>query len=87
MPPPPPRDKADHAMEAKRRLKREVIHRLASGPKTHSELAEVHHVLPQRDNLILCEEGKVEAADDASGAALEASLNEVRDVVSCSVAS
>jgi hypothetical protein len=37
----------------------------------------VHHVLPQRDNLVLCEEGKQINPDDASGAALEASLSEV----------
>ena len=44
MPSPSPRDKGDHANEAKRRLKREVIHRLASGNKTHSEMAEVKTV-------------------------------------------
>ena len=58
MPPPSPRNKNDHAFEAKRRLKREVIHRLASGNKTHSEMAEVHHVLPLRDNFVLYETGK-----------------------------
>jgi len=77
MPTPPPRDKQAHAMEAKRRLRREVVHRLASGSKTHSELAEVHHVLPQRDNHILSEEGKLINPDDASGAALEEVLEEV----------
>lgn len=39
MPSPSPNDAHDHAKEAKRRLRREVVHRLASGPKTHSELA------------------------------------------------
>jgi len=77
MPPPSPRNKNDHAFEAKRRLKREVIHRLASGNKTHSEMAEVHHVLPQRDNFVLCETGKLVNPDDASGAALEDALGEV----------
>ncbi len=47
----PPVDKADHSHQAKSRLRREVIHRLASGPKAHSELAEVHHVLPMKDNV------------------------------------
>ena len=45
--------------------------------RTHSEMAEVHHVLPQRDNLVLCDEGKLINPDDASGAALESVLNEV----------
>jgi len=57
--------------QAKSRLRREVIHRLASGPKTHSELAEVHHVLPLRDNTVLHDEGKKKNPDDATGAALE----------------
>lgn len=48
---PPPVDHADHTLQAKARLRREVVHRLASGPKAHSELAEVHHVLPMRDNV------------------------------------
>ena len=77
MPPPSPRNKYDHAFEAKRRLKREVIHRLASGNKTHSEMAEVHHVLPQRDNFVLCETGKLVNPDDASSVALEDTLGEV----------
>lgn len=54
-----------------------MVHRLASGPKTHSEMAEVHHVLSQRDNLVLCDEGKQINPDDASGAALESVLNDV----------
>ena len=77
MPSPSPRDKNEHALEAKRRLKREVIHRLAYGNKVHSEMAEVHHVLTQRDNSILCEAGKVVNPDDASGAALEDALGDV----------
>ncbi len=48
---PPPVDSMDHKRQAKTRLRREIIHRLASGPKAHSELAEVHHVLPMRDNV------------------------------------
>lgn len=77
MPSPSPRDKNEHALEAKRRLKREVIHRLAYGNKVHSEMAEVNHVLTQRDNSILCEAGKVVNPDDASGAALEDALGDV----------
>lgn len=60
--------------QAKNRLRREVIHRLASGPKTHSELAEVSYVLPQPDNSALNEEGRILNPDDASGAALESIL-------------
>ena len=73
----PPVDKADHTRQAKERLRREVIHRLASGPKTHSELAEVHHVLSHWDNAFLSEEGRNVNPDDASGAALAATLAEV----------
>jgi hypothetical protein len=53
---PPPVDSEDHKRQAKARLRREIVHRLASGPKAHSELAEVHHVLPMRDNVsrVLC---------------------------------
>eukprot|EP00804_Cyclotella_cryptica_P026552 CCRYP_015394-RC/>CCRYP_015394-RC protein AED:0.06 eAED:0.06 QI:168/1/1/1/0.85/0.76/21/3141/1947 len=77
IPSPPPQCSEERAMEAKRRLRREVIHRLVSGPKTHSEMAEVHHILPLRDNLVLCDEGKLINPDDASGAALESVLNDV----------
>jgi hypothetical protein len=56
---------------------REVIHRLASGSKTHSELAEVHHVLSHWDNVYLSEEGKLVNPDDATGAALAAVLSDV----------
>ena len=77
MPSPPALNSNEWVAEARRRLRREVIHKLASGPKTHSEMAEVHHVLSQRDNLILCDEGKHINPDDASGAALESVLNEV----------
>ena len=48
---PPPSDAEDDKRQAKARLRREIVHRLASGPKAHSELAEVHHVLPMRDNV------------------------------------
>ena len=48
---PPPKDSLQCTSQAKARLRREVVHRLASGPKTHSELAEVHHVLSMRDNV------------------------------------
>ena len=56
-------------------MKREVIHRLASGNKTHSEMAEVSCVLSQRDNAVLCK--TFVNPDDASGAALEDALSEV----------
>jgi hypothetical protein len=77
LPPPPAEDKSQHAIEARRRLMREVIHRLASGPKTHSEMTEVSHILSNRDTDALCELGKKINPDDASGAALEEALNEV----------
>jgi hypothetical protein len=77
LPPDPPTDKAAHTAQAKSRLRREVIHRLASGPKTHSEMAEVHHVLSHWDNVYLSEEGKLVNPDDATGAALGVVLAEV----------
>lgn len=77
LPPEPPADKAAHTSQAKARLRREVIHRLASGPKTHSEMAEVHHVLSHWDNVYLSEEGKLLNPDDATGAALGVVLTEV----------
>jgi Putative zinc finger in N-recognin (UBR box) len=73
----PPKDKSDHTQQAKWRLKREVIHRLASGEKTHSELAEVHHVLSHWDNVFLSEEGKLVNPDDATGAALASVLSDI----------
>lgn len=77
LPPLPPADKTEHTAQAKWRLRREVVHRLASGPKTHSELAEVHHVLSHWDNVYLSEEGKLLNPDDATGAALGVVLGEV----------
>ena len=79
LPPLPPRDKQDHTNQAKWRLRREVVHRLASGPKTHSELAEVHHVLSHWDNVFLSEEGKLVNPDDATGAALGSVLDDVAE--------
>lgn len=73
----PPKDKLEHTQQAKGRLRREVIHRLASGGKTHSELAEVHHVLSHWDNVFLSEEGKLVNPDDATGAALASVLSEI----------
>ena len=77
LPPEPPSSKKEHTEQAKERLRREVIHRLASGPKMHSELAEVHHVLSHWDNFYLGEEGKQVNPDDATGAALGAVLADV----------
>jgi hypothetical protein len=51
LPPPPTYDDSDYLCQAKRRLRREVVHRLVSGPRAHSDLAEVHHVLPLQDNV------------------------------------
>jgi len=69
--------KSDQAKQARSRLRREVIHRLASGPKPFSELAEVHHVLSQRDNAALSEEGRLQNPDEAAEAALHSVLLEV----------
>ena len=69
--------KVEQAKQARVRLRREVIHRLASGPKPFSELAEVHHVLSQRDNNALSEEGRLHNPDEAAEAALHSMLSEV----------
>lgn len=74
-----PSSKSEHTEQARWRLHREVVHRLASGPKTHSELLEVHHVLSHWDNMLLSEEGKEINPDDATGAALGTILSEVAD--------
>jgi len=76
----PPAPSMSPITDAKLRLRREVVHRLASGPRTHSELVEVHHVLPQRDNARLSEEGKMMNPDDATGAALEETLAQVAEL-------
>lgn len=75
-----PSDRAVHTRQAQWKLHREVIHRLASGPKTHSELSEVQHVLSHWDNLLLSEEGKMINPDDAAGAALGIVLNEIAEL-------
>lgn len=79
LPPVVPLDTEDQTQQAKLRLFREVIHRLASGPKTHSELSEVHHVLSHWDNVLLSDEGKLINPDDATGAALAAVLADIAD--------
>jgi hypothetical protein len=79
LPPVVPHDKDEQTQQAKLRLFREVIHRLASGPKTHSELSEVHHVLSHWDNMLLSEEGKLVNPDDATGAALAKVLTDIAD--------
>jgi hypothetical protein len=79
LPHPPPANKAEHTEQARWRLNREVVHRLASGPKKHSDLLEVHHVLSHWDNLLLSEEGKEVNPDDATGAALGTVLSEIAD--------
>jgi len=47
----PASDIVDHTRQAKERLRREVVYCLVLGVKTYSELAEIHHVLPLRDNI------------------------------------
>ena len=82
LPLPPPNDKDESLSQAKRRLRREVIHKLVSGAKTHSDLQEIDLVMPLRDTLLLKEEGKLLNPDDASGAALDSALAEVAEKVS-----
>ena len=65
-----PPDKSGHVEQARLRLKREVVHRLAASPKTHSELADIYLVLSFRDNMLLNEEGKLINPDDATAAML-----------------
>ena len=79
LPPSSPEDKEEQTKQAKFRLLREVVHRLASGSKTHSELSEVHHTLSHWDNVLLSEEGKLVNPDDATGAALGTVLNDIAE--------
>ena len=79
LPHPVPTDRQHQTRQAKYRLFREVVHRLASGPKTHSELSEVHHVLSHWDNVLLNEQGRALNPDDATGAVLGVVLEEVAD--------
>lgn len=53
LPAPQCTNESKHIELAKQRLRREVVHRLASGSKTHSDLSEVHHVLPLHDHVSL----------------------------------
>jgi len=79
LPLPAPEDRTSHTKQAQWKLFREVVHRLTSGPKTHSELSEVQHVLSHWDNLLLSEEGKLINPDDATGAALGTVLADIAD--------
>lgn len=74
-----PSTREEQTKQARFRLFREVVHRLASGPKTHSELSEVHHVLSHWDNVLLSDEGKLLNPDDATGAALGMVLADIAD--------
>jgi len=78
--PSPPVKPVNEVMSTKMRLRRELIHRLASGPKTHSELGEVIHILCMRDNEILVNEGKKINPDDAVGSSIQAIL---KDIATC----
>ncbi|GKZ00839.1 hypothetical protein MPSEU_001035600 [Mayamaea pseudoterrestris] len=73
----PPLNREDHTRQAQWKLNREIIHRLASGSKTHSEMSEVTHVLSYWDNTLLNDQGKEINPDDASGAALNMVLSDV----------
>ena len=75
LPSPTPHNRSDEVLEAKTRLRREVVHRLASGNKCHSELTEVAHVLSFRENALLGQENHMQ--ERASGAALEEILSEI----------
>lgn len=79
LPSPAPMDQKSQVDQAKHRLRREIVHRLVSGPKTHSELIEVHQVLPMVENSTLAEEGKRYNPNDAGGALLELILLEVAE--------
>jgi len=79
IPLPAPENRAEHTKQSRWKLYREVVHRLASGPKTHSELSEVQHVLSHWDNNLLSEEGKLINPDDAAGAALGSVLSEIAE--------
>ena len=75
LPSPTPHNRSDEVLQAKMRLRREVVHRLASGNKCHSALSEVTHVLSSRDNVLLGE--KSVNKNDINGAALEEILAEI----------
>ncbi len=51
LPPPQANDPAAYLSQAKQRLRREVVHRLVSGPKAHSDLSALYDVLPHQDNV------------------------------------
>ena len=80
LPSPPPVKPSDEVENAKMRLRRELTHRLASGPKTNSELGEVVHMLSMRDNEILLNEGKQINPDDAIGSSIQEIL---KDIATC----
>jgi hypothetical protein len=77
LPLPSPESRLVHTQQAQWKLQREVVHRLASGQKTHSELSEVQHVLSHWDNTLLCEEGKLINPDDATTASLGTCLKKI----------
>ena len=80
LPLPPPRDRPDEVAQVKLKLRREVVHKLVTGSKSHSELSEVFDALTTRDNHILKEEGKWVNSDDAMGAMLKEVLSEVAEL-------
>ena len=79
IPPVPPKDQHDHTEQAKARLRRHVVHRLAAGPKTYGELVEINTCMSFQDNMLLNDAGKVINPDDATAAMLGLVLGEVAD--------
>lgn len=74
LPPPPPQDKNEKARQAKSKLRRELVHQLASGPKTHSELEQVYQVIARADCVVLSAEGGVLNPDNPAGAVIDEAL-------------
>lgn len=84
--PSPPVKLIDEVRNTTMRVRRELIHRLASGAKTHSELGEVIHILSMRDNDTLVNEGKKINPDDAVGSSIQAVLKDIATCVQSRVA-
>jgi len=79
LPLPPAKERGDHARQVKQRLRREVVHQLVSGPKMHSELAEVQCVLSLRDDSVFREEGNLGHPNASIGTKFESVLQEVAE--------
>ena len=76
LPPPPPKDKSHAISQTKSRICRELVHRLVSGPKTHSEMNDIHQVLSQRENNLMDETGQ-NVNSKTSGVSIEDLLSSI----------